>query len=119
MAPKKEEEQGSLGEDTLECLILKRSLKWMKVENAIQASITRPLVTLGSMLSVDWQQQEPDLRDGHVADRKWSRAEEAGFMLIILNVPTVSCLLRSLLALVHSSHFFPSWLGPFGELLIL
>lgn len=37
MAPKKEEEQGSLGEDTLEYLILNRSLKWMKVENAIQA----------------------------------------------------------------------------------
>lgn len=46
-------------------------------------------------MSVHGSRQEPDLRDEE------SRAEP-GFMLIILNAPTISHLLDSLIALVRS-----------------
>lgn len=108
-APKKEDGQGSLGEDTLECLLRKRSLKWTKVEMPRRPAWTGP-----------WSSGEHDVRglvaagaglqNEQVADGKWSRVEETEFMLIIGNVPPVSRLRGSLLASGHSRwgscHFF-------------
>ena len=104
---KMEEEQISLGEDTWECLRLKRSSGEWRWKMPLSRAIDRLLVTVGTTVSVGGSQLESDLRDEEsLPDRRRS----PGLMLVILKVPTVSPLLDSLLELVPSTqgsyHFF-------------